>query len=123
MMGEKFNYSISAGVNNNIFTTIENKTYNFTYFRPQVKLGYFINESSDLMFNYEVNTENPSVSSLTYNPYFKDPNYIFAGNPNLTPSNNHDFSLSYFIVGDSNRLLNITQSIFSLNAVFTLAKQ
>ena len=26
MMGEKFNYSISAGVNNNIFTTIENKT-------------------------------------------------------------------------------------------------
>ena len=87
MMGEKFNYSISAGVNNNIFTTIENKTYNFTYFRPQVKLGYFINESSDLMFNYEVNTENPSVSSLTYNPYFKDPNYIFAGNPNLTPSN------------------------------------
>ena len=82
MMGEKFNYSISAGVNNNIFTTIENKTYNFTYFRPQVKLGYFIHESSDLMFNYEVNTENPSVSSLTYNPYFKVPKYIFAGNPN-----------------------------------------
>ena len=96
MMGKKFNYSISAGVNNNIFTTIENKTYNFTYFRPQVKLGYFIDKSSDLMFNYEVNTENPSVSSLTYNPYFKDPNYIFAGNPNLTPSNNHDLSLSYF---------------------------
>ena len=96
MLGERFNYSISAGVNNNIFTTIENKTYNFTYFRPQVKLGYFIDQSSDLMFNYEVNTENPSVSSLTYNPYFKDPNYIFAGNPNLTPSNNHDLSLSYF---------------------------
>lgn len=91
MMGEKFNYSISAGVNNNIFTTIENKTYNFTYFRPQVKLGYFINESSDLMFNYEVNTENPSVSSLTYNPYFKDPNYIFAGNPNLTPEQQSRF--------------------------------
>lgn len=96
MLGEKFNYSLSAGINNNIFTTIENKTYNFTYFRPQVKLGYFIDQSSDLMFNYEVNTENPSVSSLTYNPYFKDPNYIFAGNPNLTPSNNHNFSLSYF---------------------------
>lgn len=96
MLGEKFNYSLSAGINNNIFTTIENKIYNFTYFRPQVKLGYFIDQSSDLMFNYEVNTENPSVSSLTYNPYFKDPNYIFAGNPNLTPCNNHNFSLSYF---------------------------
>ena len=96
MLGQRFNYSISTGVNNNIFTTIENKTYNFTYFRPQVKLGYFIDQSSDLMFNYEVNTETPSVSSLTYNPYFKDPNYIFAGNPNLAPSNNHDLSLSYF---------------------------
>lgn len=96
MLGEKFNYSISAGMNNNIFTTIENKTYNFTYFRPQVRLGYFIDRSSELMFNYEVNTENPSVSSLTYNPYYKDPNYIFTGNPNLSPSNNHEFSLSYF---------------------------
>lgn len=96
MWGDRFNYSISAGVNNNIFTTIENKTYNFTYFRPQVKLGYFIDPSSDLMFNYEINTENPSVSSLTYNPYYKDPNYIFVGNPRLTPSNNHDFSVSYF---------------------------
>ncbi len=96
MLGEKFNYSISAGVNNNIFTTIENETYNFTYFRPQVRLGYFIDRSSELMFNYEVNTENPSVSSLTYNPYYKDPNYIFTGNPNLSPSNNHEFSLSYF---------------------------
>lgn len=96
MWGDRFNYSISAGVNNNIFTTIENKTYNFTYFRPQVKLGYFIDPSSDLMFNYEINTENPSVSSLTYNPYYKDPNYIFVGNPRLTPSNNYDFSVSYF---------------------------
>lgn len=96
MLGKKFNYSLSVGVNNNIFTTTENKDFNFTYFRPQVKLGYFIDQSSDLMFNYEVNTENPSVSSLTYNPYFKDPNYMFAGNPSLKPSNNHDFSLSYF---------------------------
>lgn len=96
ILGEKFNYSISAGVNKNIFSSIEGKVYDFTYFRPQVKLGYFIDQSSDLVFNYEVNTENPSVSSLTYNPYFKDPNYLFAGNPDLIPSNNHDLSLSYF---------------------------
>lgn len=96
MLGGRFNYSLSAGINNHIFTTIESKTYNFTYFRPQVKLGYFIDQSSDLMLNYEVNTENPSVSSLTYNPYYKDSNYIFVGNPYLAPSNNHDLSLSYF---------------------------
>ena len=96
MLGKKINYSVSAGVNGNIFTTIDNKEYKFIYFRPQVKLGYFIDESSDLTFNYEVNTDNPAVSSLTYNPYYKDANYLFAGNPNLKPSNNHDLSLSYF---------------------------
>ena len=96
MLGKKFNYSVSAGVNGNIFTTIENKEYKFVYFRPQVKLGYFRDESSDLTFNYEVNTDNPAVSSLTYNPYYKDANYLFSGNPNLKPSNNHDLSLSYF---------------------------
>ena len=36
MLGKKFNYSVSAGVNGNIFTTIENKEYKFVYFRPQV---------------------------------------------------------------------------------------
>lgn len=96
MLGKKFNYSASAGINGNIFTTIENKEYKFAYFRPQVKLGYFIDDSSELALNYEVNTENPAVSSLTYNPYYKDVNYLFAGNPNLKPSNNHDLSLSYF---------------------------
>lgn len=96
ILGKKFNYSVSAGVNGNIFTTIENKEYKFVYFRPQVKLGYFIDESSDLTFNYEVNTDNPAVSSLTYNPYYRDANYLFTGNPNLKPSNNYALSLSYF---------------------------
>lgn len=96
LWGDKFNYSISAGVNNNIFTTIENETYKFIYFRPQIKLGYFIDQSSELTLNYEINTENPPVSSLTYNPYYKDSNYIFTGNPNLQPSNSHNLLLSYF---------------------------
>lgn len=96
MGGERFNYSVSAGVNNNMFSTLENRKFNFIYFRPQVRLGYFIDQSSELSLNYEVNTENPSVSSLTYNPYFKDPNYIFAGNPDLNPSNCHNLTLSYF---------------------------
>ncbi len=96
MLGSKFNYSVSAGMNNNIFTTIENEKYKFAYFRPQVKFGYFINQNSDLTFNYEVNTENPSVSYLTCNPYYKDPNYIFVGNPDLKPCNTQNLSLSYY---------------------------
>lgn len=96
MFGKKVNYNISAGVNNNMLTTLDNKQYNFVYFRPQLRLGYFINSSSDLTLNYEVNTQNPSISNLTYNPYYKDPNYIYAGNSNLKPSNTHNVSLVYF---------------------------
>lgn len=74
---------------------MENKEYKFVYFRPQVRVGYFIDESSDLAFNYEVNTENPTVSSLTCNPYYKDANYLFMGNPDLRPSSSCNLSLSY----------------------------
>jgi hypothetical protein len=94
-LGEKLNYSVSAGVNNNLFTTLDER-YDFVYFRPQVRLGYFVDPGSELQLTYEINTENPSVSSLTYNPYYKDPNYIFVGNPNLKPGNHHELSLSYY---------------------------
>lgn len=95
MLGKKFNYNLSAGVNHNVFTTLNEEKCGFTYFRPQIRFGYFINESSDLTFNYEVDTQTPSISTLTYNPYYKDPNYIYVGNPDLRPSNNHNMSLSY----------------------------
>lgn len=95
MIGENVNYNVSLGINNNAFATLSNE-YSSTYFRPQLSLGYFIDESSDFILNYEVNTHTPSISNLTYNPYYKDSHYIYVGNPNLKPSNDHNVSLSYF---------------------------
>lgn len=46
--------------------------------------------------NYEINTLNPSISQLTFNPYYKDVDYLYAGNPNLKPQNSHALSISYF---------------------------
>ena len=96
MLGQNVNYNVSVGVNHNVFATLDNERYSFTYFRPQLSVGYFINESSDLMLNYEVNTQTPSISNLTYNPYYKDPHYIYVGNPDLKPGNVHNVSLSYY---------------------------
>lgn len=96
MLGQNVNYNVSVGVNHNAFATLDNERYSFTYFRPQLSIGYFIDESSDLMLNYEVNTQTPSISNLTYNPYYKDPHYIYVGNPNLKPGNIHNVSLSYY---------------------------
>lgn len=96
MLGQNVNYNVSVGVNHNVFAMLDNERYSFTYFRPQLSIGYFIDESSDLMLNYEVNTQTPSISNLTYNPYYKDPHYIYVGNPDLKPGSIHNVSLSYY---------------------------
>ena len=96
MLGQNVNYNVSVGVNHNVFATLDNERYTFTYFRPRLSIGYFIDESSDLMLNYEVNTQTPSISNLTFNPYYKDPHYIYVGNPDLKSGNIHNVSLSYY---------------------------
>ena len=96
MIGQNVNYNVSVGVNHNVFATLGNERYSFTYFRPQLSVGYFIDETSDVMLNYEVNTQTPSISNLTYNPYYKDPHYVYVGNPDLKPGNIHNVSLSYY---------------------------
>lgn len=96
MIGQNVNYNVSVGVNHNLFATLGNERYSFTYFRPQLSVGYFIGETSDVMLNYEVNTQTPSISNLTYNPYYKDPHYVYVGNPDLKPGNIHNVSLSYY---------------------------
>ena len=96
MIGQNVNYNVSVGVNHNVFATLGNERYSFTYFRPQLSVGYFIDETSDVMLNYEVNTQTPSIRNLTYNPYYKDPHYVYVGNPDLKPANIHNVSLSYY---------------------------
>ena len=96
MLGKKWNYSLSLGLNGNYFKDIVGKSHDYYYFRPQLNVVYFIDRSSELTLNYEVNTLNPTISQLTFNPYYKDIDYLYAGNPGLKPQNSHSISLSYF---------------------------
>lgn len=96
MIGQKWNYSLSLGLNGNYFKDVYGKSHEYYYFRPQLNIAYFIDESSELTLNYEVNTQNPTISQLTFNPYYKDIDYLYAGNPELKPQNTHSISLSYF---------------------------
>lgn len=96
MLGQKWNYSLSLGLNGNYFKDIYGKSHDYYYFRPQLNIAYFIDSSSELTLNYEVNTQNPTISQLTFNPYYKDIDYLYAGNPELKPQNTHSISLSYF---------------------------
>lgn len=96
MIGQKWNYSLSLGLNGNYFKDMNGRNHHYYYFRPQFNVAYFIDRSSELTLNYEVNTLNPTISQLSFNPYYKDIDYLYAGNPNLRPQNSHAISLSYF---------------------------
>ncbi|WP_380077507.1 outer membrane beta-barrel protein [Falsiporphyromonas endometrii] len=96
MLGNKISYNASIGLSNNHFNTLLDQSFDYTYFRPEVRLSYFIDESSECNLNYEINTNTPSIGQLTNNPYYKGQNYIFVGNTNLNPNNRHHISLSYF---------------------------
>ena len=96
MIGLKWNYSLSLGLNGNYFKDMNGRNHHYYYFRPQLNVVYFIDRSSELTLNYEVNTLNPTISQLSFNPYYKDIDYLYAGNPNLRPQNSHAISLSYF---------------------------
>ncbi|MEG1089417.1 MAG: outer membrane beta-barrel protein, partial [Bacteroidales bacterium] len=96
MLWKRLNYSLSLGMNVNIFNLTDGSTFNHFNFRPSVKIGYFISELMDISLNYEVNTRIPTISMLTYNPYYKDHNYIFIGNSSIKPYNEHTVALSWF---------------------------
>lgn len=96
LLGEKFTYSISAGANYNGFNSNEiGKRYEYVYFRPSVSGNYSITDKSGVVVNYQVNSVTPSLSELSDNSYYKDEKYVYGGNPDLTPYNQHDISLSY----------------------------
>lgn len=117
MLGKKVSYNTTLGVNNDVFTTVSGDRYSFTYFRPSIRLGYFISRSSQLTFRYEVNTQTPSVSELTYNQYYKDEHYTYVGNPKLKPANAHDWNLTFF-KGSSKSAINATvEYIYSKDAI------
>ncbi len=96
ILGKEFRYSVSAGLNYNSFeSSVLDKTYDYIYFRPSVSGSYSVNNKSDIVFNYNVNTITPSLSELSNNLYYRDVKYVYTGNPNLEPYNQHNITLSY----------------------------
>jgi len=93
---EKITYVLSGGVNYNYFNSYElEKKYSNLYFRPSLNIGYQKNQNSELSFNYQINSTNPSISELSNNPVMQDVNIAFCGNPNLKPFITHSLLLSY----------------------------
>ncbi|WP_321334084.1 outer membrane beta-barrel protein [uncultured Bacteroides sp.] len=95
MFGQ-FSYSVSAGLNYSCFSSPSlNKNYSFTFFKPSIDLNYDLTDKSFIALNYQVETTNPTLSALSYNPVMVDQFLAYSGNPDLRPYKTHKLQASY----------------------------
>jgi hypothetical protein len=73
---------------------------------PYIDYRYRLKENSHLNFNYTTSSDQPTITSLQPVNNNTNPNQIIAGNPDLSPTYNNTFSLSFdkFNEGKGNSL-------------------
>ncbi len=95
-LSEKFDYNVVAGANMNRFVNVNDEEFQSLKFRPELDISYNFDDYNSLEINYVAETHSPAISELTSSPYSKDSNYIYCGNPNLSPYNEHTFEFGYY---------------------------
>lgn len=83
---------------------------------PSASMYYQFTTSQRVSFYYNGSTQQPSINQLQPVPDYTNPLYIAEGNPNLKPSFNHNFRLSY------NDIDKVSGRTFFVNA-FTSVRQ
>lgn len=81
------------GINKTTGTAVEQS---FTDVLPDASLQWKFSQYSNINFNYNTNTQQPSVRQLQPIADISDPLNVVLGNPNLKRSYNHSLSLNYF---------------------------
>ena len=104
----KINFSIGTGVQFGRQESINtSKNYdivrNYTNMYPSANFRYVITKTSNIRFNYQGRTSQPSVSQLQPLTDNSDPLNINTGNPDLKQSFSHSFRILY---NDFNRQKN-----------------
>jgi hypothetical protein len=107
-IGIKFKYKlkkINIGIGNNVKYSIFNQTdkirnidydYNRLNLFPSLNFNYKISQFSNLRFNYNGSTQQPSVSQLQNVYDNSDPLNISIGNPNLKQEYNQNININYW---------------------------
>lgn len=104
-LGYRYSYKkITAGAGGNVAITnwkqndlIRDTTssLNFTNFLARANLSYKIKQQTFLRFNYDANTQNPTINQLQPVADNNNPLNIQIGNPNLKLSFRQNFMLSF----------------------------
>ncbi len=117
----RYNYTIGLNVQQNSLNSdnltkgdnIHQETWNVS---PLAVLNYNFSASKRLTFNYRGQTQQPSLEQLQPVPDISNPLLVREGNPDLKPSFNNNFSLSF-----NDYVHETMRSLFaSVNGTFTL---
>lgn len=106
MNKKKYNWSVGSSVAFSQFkqyTTFYNQNtederrnqYNFINFFPRASFQYKFKPNENVRFNYNGNTNAPSLEQLQPVRINNDPFNIYIGNPDLKQSFRHNFNLNY----------------------------
>ncbi len=90
---------------------------NFNDWVPSVKLGYKLNDASNISLSYQIRIFRPSIYYL--NPYLDEsnPQYLSQGNPSLVSQKRHDFRLQYSNYGNKFNYTLTAQYSFVNNSI------
>jgi len=92
---------------------------------PFFKYNYNFSQNTRLYFDYNTNSQQPSINQLQPLPNNSNQNFITLGNPNLMPTFSHQFNLNYNTYKPVSGMYmwmggnyNLTQNAFSSNLVY-----
>lgn len=96
----KFNFTTGltfqqAQLNGVLITQETNIRRSFTNILPTLRMRYSISQTKNLVFDYDTDINEPSITQLQPVPNLTNPLNIYQGNPNLRPEYDHNFNLRY----------------------------
>lgn len=97
---KNFNFSIGGNIANTAFEQSDlvkdtTRKYNYYNLAPQANLMYKFSQFSGIRFNYNGNTQQPTIDQLQPLKNNEDPLNIIVGNPSLKQKFQNRFNLNY----------------------------
>ncbi len=99
----KFSYTFGMGVENNHYSSADNKSFDYWVLRPSLIFFWQYTKSSSLRFTSSVRSMVPNVGNLTNSKVAIDERFFFQGNMELKPYYVYGTNLQYQYSSDDRK--------------------
>ena len=99
-----FSYNVGLGLENNLYLTAADETYNYLVFRPSLALNLQYSKRSAMRLTASINSSVPNIGDLTSSIVTIDERFYAQGNTDLKPYYYYYANLSYKYASDDGEL-------------------